>query len=149
MAVSPHLILEDDEWRLDVSVGQEGREQLALSERAEALLVDELEYGNRDVVPWLTTKSLALAGGASLRDGKTDPRDLAWSITGADGGREAPTEEVEAVAEYLRSVEMDQHAVETVEEHVRQTRLSEAMTPDDVRSKRRRMNGLRGIAKDL
>ncbi|WP_336135806.1 hypothetical protein [Natronomonas amylolytica] len=149
MAISPHLIFEDDEWQIDISIGQEGRQQFALSDKAEALLVDDLEYGNRDIVPWLTTKTLALAGGAYLRDEKTDARDLAWSITGADGGREATAEEVEAVADYLTSVEIDQHAVETVKEHVRKTRLSEVMSADDIESKRERMNGLRGIAKDL
>lgn len=149
MAISPHLIYEENEWQIDISIGQEGRQQFALSDKAEALLVDDLEYGNRDIVPWLTTKTLALAGGAYLRDEKTDARDLAWSITGADGGREATDEEVEAVADYLKSVEIDQHAVETVKEHVRKTRLSAVMSADDIKSKRERMNGLRGIAKDL
>jgi hypothetical protein len=149
MAISPHLIFEENEWWIDISIGQEGREQFALSDKAEALLVDDLEYGNRDIVPWLTTKTLALAGGAYLRDEKTDARDLAWSITGADGGREATDAEVEAVADYLQSIEIDQHAVETVKEHVRKSRLSKVMSPEDVRSKRERMNGLRGIAKDL
>lgn len=149
MAISPHLIHEDDEWKIDVSIGQEGRQQFALSDKAEALLVDDLEYGNRDVVPWLTTKTLMLAGSAYLRDEKTDARELAWSITGADGGREATGREVATVAEYLQSVEIDQHAVETVEEHVRTSSLSAVMSPGDIRSKRERMNGLRGIAKDL
>lgn len=106
-------------------------------------------YGNRDVVPWLTTKTLALAGGLYLREEKTDVRDLAWSLTGADGGADASEAEVRRLAEYLESVEIDQHAVETVREHVRETRLAEFVDPDDVRSKRERMNGLRGIAKDL
>jgi hypothetical protein len=149
MAISPYLVFEENEWKIDISKGREGRDQFALSDKAEALLVDDLDYGNRDIVPWLTTKTLALAGGAYLRDEKTDARDLAWSITGADGGREATDEEVEAVAEYLESVEIDQHAVETVTEHVRTTRLSEVMSADDIKSKRERMNGLRGIAKDL
>lgn len=149
MAISPYLVFEENEWRIDISKGREGRDQFALSDKAEALLVDDLEYGNRDIIPWLTTKTLALAGGAYLRDEKTDARDLAWSITGADGGREATADEVEAVAEYLKSVEIDQHAVETVKEHVRTTRLSKAMSADDIESKRDRMNGLRGIAKDL
>lgn len=149
MAISPHLVREGDELKLDVSVGQAGRQQFALSDRATTLLVDDLDYGNRDVVPWLTTKTLALAGGLYRREEKTDVRDLAWDITGADGGADADEAEVRSVAEYLENVEIDQHAVETVREHVRETRLSEFMDPEDVQSKRERMNGLRGIAKDL
>ena len=149
MAISPHLVREGDELKLDVSVGQSGRQQFALSDRATTLLVDDLGYGNRDVVPWLTTKTLALAGGLYLREEKIDVRDLAWSLTGADGGADASEAEVRRLAEYLESVEIDQHAVETVKEHVGETRLSEFVAPDDVRSKRERMNGLRGIAKDL
>jgi hypothetical protein len=149
MAVSPHLVEEDGELKLDVSVGREGRQQFALSDRAAAMLVDDLGYGNRDVVPWLTTKTLALAGGAYLRTEKTDARELAWTITGADGGRDATDEELECLADYLRSVEIDTRAVETVREHVRTTRLSEFLSPDAVDSKRERVTGLRGIAKDL
>lgn len=149
MALSPFLVREGDELKLDVAVGQTGRRQFALSDRATALLVDDLEYGNRDVVPWLTTMTLALGGGIYDRQEKTDNRDLAWSITGADGGAEATDDEVELLAEYLRDVEIDAHTVETVEEHVRETSLSQFLSPEAVRSKRDRMNGLRGIAKDL
>jgi hypothetical protein len=149
MATPPYLVFEGGEWRLDVSVGQDGRRRFALSDRAEALLVDELGYESHDIVPWMTAKTLALAGGLFLRDEKTDTRELAWSMTGADGGTQASTEELARVATYLRSVEIDQHAADTVREHVRETRLSDLVSPDDVRSKRERMNGLRGIAKDL
>ncbi|MUV86407.1 hypothetical protein GJ631_07440 [Natronomonas sp. CBA1123] len=149
MAIAPHLVEEDGELKLDVSVGQSGRRQFALSDRAVTMLVDDLGYGNRDVVPWVTTKTLALGGGAYLYDEKTDARELAWSITGADGGKRASEAELQRLAEYLTSVEIDQHAVETVEEHVRESPLSRVMSPDDLRSKRQRMNGLRGIAKDL
>lgn len=149
MATPPHLVREGEELKLDVAVGREGRQQFALSDRAEALLVDDLGYGNRDVVPWLTTKTLALAGGAYLRDEKTDGRDLAWSLTGADGGREPTDEEVEHLADYLRSVEGDRRAVETVREHVRGSRLSAHLSPDDVVSTRERTTALRDIARDL
>ena len=149
MARPPHLVADRDELKLDVAVGQDGRQQFALSDRATALLVDDLGYGNRDVVPWLTTRTLALAGGAYLREEKTDARDLAWSITGADGGADADETEVELLADYLRSVDVDQHAVETVREHVRESRLSAFLDPDEVTGKRDRVNGLRGIAKDL
>jgi len=149
MATPPHLVREGDELKLDVSVGQAGREQFALSDRATALLVDDLEYGNRDVVPWVTTRALALAGGAYRRTEKTDARELAWRITGADGGADATDEELELVAEYLERVEIDDHAVETVREHVRETALSKFASPDAIESKRERMTGLRDIAKDL
>ena len=74
MATPPYLAEEAGELFLDVSAGRAGRKQFALSERAMALLVDDLEYGNRDVVPWVTTRTLVLTGGAYLRDEKADPR---------------------------------------------------------------------------
>ena len=149
MVTPPHLVDVDGELHLDVSAGRAGRKQFALSERAMALLVDDLEYGNRDVVPWVTTRTLVLTGGAYLRDEKADPRRTSWSITGADGGREATDEELQGVGEYLDGLEVDDRAVETVREHVRSTRLSEVVAPDAVRSKRERNRGLRDIAKDL
>ena len=149
MATAPYLVREDDELLLDVSVGRAGRRRFALSDRATSLLGDDLGYGDHDVLPWLTTKTLALAGGVYSREEKTDARDLAWSLTGADGGADAAEEEVRRLAEYLRSVEIDQHAVETVREHVRSTRLSEHLDPEEVRSKRDRTTGLRDIARDL
>lgn len=149
MATPPHLVADGDELKLDVSLGRDGRQQFALSDCATALLVDDLGYGNRDVVPWLTTKTLALAGGAYRREEKTDARDLAWSITGAGGGAEADDAEVELLADYLRSVDVDEHAVETVREHVRETALSGILDPEAVSGKRDRVNGLRRIARDL
>ena len=149
MATPPYLAEEAGELFLDVSAGQAGRKQFALSERAMALLVDDLEYGNRDVVPWVTTRTLVMTGGAYLRDKKANPRRTSWSITGADGGREATEAELQRVGEYLDGLEVDDHAVETVREHVRSTELSEVVSPDAVRSKRERNQGLRDIAKDI
>lgn len=149
MATAPYLVRDGDELVLDVAVGRTGRRQFALSDRATSLLVDDLGYGDRDVVPWLTTRTLALAGGLYSRREKTDARDLAWSLSGADGGAHAADAEVERLAEYLRSVEVDHHAVETVREHVRETRLSAFLDPEEVRSKRDRTTGLRDIARDL
>ncbi|MFQ3318847.1 MAG: hypothetical protein ACI8UR_000008 [Natronomonas sp.] len=149
MAIAPYLATEGEEYKLDVSVGQEGRQRLSLSDRAITMLVDDLEYDNRDMLPWVTAKTLTLTGAATLREEKTDARTLSWSITGADGGKRASTDELERVADHLRSVEIDQHAVETVEEHVRETRLSTVMSADEIQGKRERMHGLRGIAKDL
>jgi hypothetical protein len=149
MVTPPHLVDLDGELFLDVSVGQAGRKQFALTEWAMALLVDDLEYGNRDVVPWVTTRTLVLTGGTYLRDEKADPRRTSWSITGADGGREATDGELRRVGEYLDGLEVDDHAVETVREHVRSTGLSEVVSPGAIRSKRERNQGLRDIAKDL
>lgn len=147
MATSPHLVREGDELRLDVSVGTT-RRRLALTDRALALLADELGYGNADVLPWVTTRALVLAGGARLPEG-SDARDTAWELTGADGGRDATDDELRAVADYLRSVRVDDRAVETLREHVRSTRLSEYLDPGAVSGKADRVRGLSDIARDL
>lgn len=149
MATAPYLVREDDELLLSVSVDRAGRRRFALSDRATSLLVDDLGYEDHDLVPWLTTRTLALAGGVYSRNEKTDARELAWSLTGADDGADASDAEVARLADYLRSVEIDRHAVETVREHVRSTRLSTSLDPEEVRSKRERTRGLRDIARDL
>jgi hypothetical protein len=149
MATPPHLVSEDGEPKLDVSVGQSGRQQFALSDRAEGMLVDDLGYGNRDTVPWVTTKALALAGGIYLRESKSDARELSWAITGADGGANAADAELERVADYLRAVEIDDHAVETLREFVRESALAGVVAPEAIDSKRDRLTDLRGIAKEL
>lgn len=149
MATAPFLVEADGEWRLDVSAGRHGRQRFALTDRAEALIVDDLEYGNRDVVPWVTARALVLAGGATLPGEATDPRSHSWALTGAAGGRRATDRELARVADYLRSVEVDPQAVETLREHVRDTRLSGFLSPDELRSRRDRTTGLRDIARDL
>jgi hypothetical protein len=149
MPTPPYLAREGDEPFLDAAVGQEGRKRFALSDRATALLVDDLGYGNRDVVPWLTARTLVLTGGAYPRREKADARDLSWSLTGADGGREVTDGELERLGDYLSRVEVDQHALETAREHVRSTRLSEVISPAAVDGTRERTRGLRDIAKDL
>lgn len=149
MATPPHLVSEDGELKLDVSVGQSGRQQFALSDRAEGMLVDDLGYDNRDTVPWVTTKALALAGGIYLHESKIGARELSWSITGADGGANAADAELERVADYLRAVEIDDHALETLREFVRESALAGVVAPEALDSKRDRLTDLRGIAKDL
>ncbi len=149
MIAPPYLAAEDGEFRLDVAVRSAGRERLALSDRATALLVDDLDYGNRDVVPWVTARTLALTGGAARRSEPTDAKTLGCAVAGADGGREATDAELEAVADYLRDVEVADDAVETLREHVRSTRLSTVLSPAAVRSDRERTQGLRDIANDL
>ncbi len=149
MATPPFLVESDDGYRLDVGVGRSGRERLALSDRATGLLVDDLGYGNRDIVPWLTAKTLVLAGGATRRDGTGDARELAWAIAGADGGRAVTDAELERLGEYLASVDVDHPAVETAREHVNSTRLAEIIDPSAVTGTRERTQDLRDLAKDL
>jgi hypothetical protein len=87
--------------------------------------------------------------GVYSREGKTDARDLSWSITGTEGGADAAEEEVRRLAEFLRSVEIEPQAVETMKEHVRESRLSAYIDPEAVRSTRDRTRGRRDIARDL
>ena len=149
MATAPFLVDDDGEWRLDVSLGAGGRARFPLSDRAEALLVDDLGYGNRDVLPWVTTRALVLSGGVAPDDGRTDARDLSWAVTGADGGRRATDEELERVADYLRRVEIDDRSLETARELVRTTRLSAFVSTDELTGRTDRTTGLRDIARDL
>ncbi|WP_255149410.1 hypothetical protein [Halorarius halobius] len=147
MAVSPHLVRERDELRLNASVDGTRRD-LVLSDRAESLLVDDLEYAKADLVPFVTVKALVLAGGASVPEGM-DARDAAWGLAGADGGAEASDEELYRVAEYLRAVDVEDRAVETLREHVSQTGLSRFITDEEIESKATRVGGLSDIARDL
>ncbi|MFP4626735.1 MAG: hypothetical protein ACLFNI_09120, partial [Natronomonas sp.] len=102
MATAPFLVFEGEEYLLDVSI-RRGRSRLTLSDRGESLLVDELGYGNRDIVPWTTAKVLVLTGGAYERDSRVDSLCLATSLSGADGGANADRDELQAVGEYLRT----------------------------------------------
>lgn len=149
MVTPPYLVEADGEYRLDVAVIDGGRAQFALSDRAMGLLVDDLAYGNRDVVPWLVARTLVLARGAVPRDGRSDPRATSWTIGGADGGRTATDAELERLGTYLERTEVDDHAVDTVRELVRSTRLSEVVAPESVTGTRARSQGLRDLAKDL
>jgi len=149
MATPPFLVAEAGEYFLDVAVDRGGRVRFALSDRAVGLLVDDLGYGNRDVVPWVTTRTLVLTGGAVPRDRNADIRAASWAITGADGGRAPTTEELDRLDAYLDAVEVADHAVETVRDHVESTRLADVVSPAAVRSDGDRRQGLRDIAKDL
>jgi hypothetical protein len=147
MARPPHLVADGDELCLDAAVDGTRRE-LTLSDRAEALLVDDLDYGNADLVPFVVVKALVLGGGATLPDGN-DPREAAWGLAGADGGREPTAEDCYRTAEYLRSVEVEANAVETLREHVAETGLSRYLTADEISSTADRVGGLSDIARDL
>ena len=147
MAISPHLVLEGDELRQNASVNG-SRRDMVLSDRAESLLVDDLGYGKADLVPFVTVKALVLAGGASIPEGQ-DARDAAWGLSGADGGAEAADDELYRVAEYLRAVDVDERAVETLREHVRESGIGRFITDDEIQSKANRVGGLSDIARDL
>ncbi|MFC7177696.1 hypothetical protein [Halosegnis marinus] len=65
------------------------------------------------------------------------------------GGRKATAEDRYRTAEYLRAVDIDERAVETLREHVRESGLSEFLTADEIRSKANRVGDLSDIARDL
>jgi hypothetical protein len=146
MTTPPHLVLDGDELKLDVAVGW-SRRRFDLSDRAEVLLRD-LGYGKADVVPWVTAKALVLAGGATLPEG-SDARDTAWNIGGADGGRVAGDTELDALADYLRSLTVEDRALETLREHVRKTGLSAHLAPGDLQGRAGKVGGLNDIARRL
>ncbi|MFW5958596.1 MAG: hypothetical protein ACOCQ3_01195 [Natronomonas sp.] len=148
MATAPFLVFEGEEYLLDVSI-RRGRSRLTLSDRGESLLVDELGYGNRDIVPWTTAKVLVLTGGAYERDLRVDSLGLATSLSGADGGANADRDELQAVGEYLRTIDVDERTVEAVREHVASTSLDTVLDSSEITSDRRHKQDLRDIATDL
>lgn len=147
MAQSPYLRDEAGELRVNASVNG-SRRDLVLSDRAESLLVDDLDYGPGALVPFTILKALVLAGGARVPDGES-PRDAAWGLAGADGGREPTAEDRYRTAEYLRAVEVDEAAVETLREHVRDSGLSEFLAEGEITSAADRVGDLSDIARDL
>ncbi|MEF8840581.1 MAG: hypothetical protein V5A62_02995 [Haloarculaceae archaeon] len=146
MATPPTLVLDGDEPELDAAVGP-SRRRFDLSDRAETLLSD-LGYGNRDLVPWVTARALVLAGGATLPGGN-DARDTAWNVGGADGGREPGEPELRAVADYLRSLAVEDRALDTLREHVRKTDLSAHLDPEELQGRAGKVGGLNDIARNL
>jgi hypothetical protein len=146
MATSPHLVRDDGQLKLDVSVGTH-RRQLVLSDAAENLLREQ-GYGPSDIVPWTTTKALVLSDGASLPEG-SDAREISWNLTGADGGREADEAELRALADYLRGRTVADRSLDTLREHVRATGLSTQLDPDELRGRAEKVRGLNDIARDL
>ena len=154
----PRLTRTDaDEWAIELSVAstteynfaQPERETFTLSTRAGGLVVDDLEYEEREEIASVTARTVVLTGGLSVPDEKVDPVDIVQRIQHPDGGKHPTTSEVERLAEYLRTMEIEQDARWIVEELVEETRLSNVMNAEEIRTKRERMNDLRGIAKDL
>ena len=144
MARSPHLYANGDDLQLEMAVGTT-RRRFELSDRAENLLRDE-GYGPADLVPFVTAKALVLAGGATLPE-KSDERDTAWNLGGADGGREATTSEREALATYLRGVTVPDRSLDALREHVRKHDLP--VDPSDVTGRADTVGGLSDIARNL
>jgi len=128
---------------------QPTRETFVLSTRARGVIVDDLGYDEREEIASVTAKILLLTGGAYVPDEKIDPAETVQRMHSFDGGKHPTDDEIERVAAYLKSSEIEQRVRWLVEELVTGSRLSEAMSTDEIRTQRERMNGLRGIAKDL
>lgn len=144
MARSPHLYADGEDLRLEMAVGTT-RRRFELSDRAENLLRD-LGYGPADLVPFVTAKALVLAGGATLPE-KSDERDVAWNLGGADGGREATTEGREALADYLRGVTVPDRSIDALREHVRKHDLP--VEASELTGRAEKVGGLSDIARNL
>jgi hypothetical protein len=133
----------------DHSFAEPSRETFLLSTRAAGLVVDDLEYDEREEIAPVTTRILLLTGGAYVPEEKHDPADLVERLRIPDGGKHPTKTEIERVAAYLENSEIQQRVRWLAEELTAESRLSEVMDPADVRTRRERMNDLRGIAKDL
>ena len=146
MATPPHLVEDGDELKLDLGVGYR-RRRFRLTDGAENLLRDR-GYGNADVVPWTVAKALVIVGGAHLPEGN-DARETTWELTGADGGRDATADDLRALADYLRRLTVEDRALDTLREHVRQTGLSRFLDADGLRGRSEKVGSLNDIARDL
>ncbi|CAI49421.1 uncharacterized protein NP_2660A [Natronomonas pharaonis DSM 2160] len=158
MVDHPRLI-EDapDEWLLGVSLADNAahnfadpsREEFHLTTRATALLVDDLEYAHTEEVADETARALLLTEGAYRPDEKANPADTIQRLEQPSGGKHPTDAELERVADYLRNAEIDERAEWITEEFIEESRLESVVSPDELQTKRNRMNSLRGIAKDL
>ena len=133
----------------DHRFAEPSRETFLLSTRAAGLVVDDLEYDEREEIAPVTTRTLLLTGGAYVPEEKHDPADLIERLRVPDGGKHPTETEIERVATYLENSEIQQRLRWLAEELIAESRLSEVMDSGDVRTRRERMNDLRGIAKDL
>lgn len=128
---------------------QPTRETFVLSTRASGLVVDGLGYSEREEVASVTAKVLVLTGGAYVPEKKLDPVETVQRLHHLDGGKHPTDDEIERVAAYLKGSEIEQRVRWLAADLVAGSRLSEVMSTDEIRTQRERMNGLRGIAKDL
>ncbi|WP_299236116.1 hypothetical protein [Natronomonas sp.] len=129
--------------------GAPARKTLVLSARASALLVDELGYDDREEIAPMTVRALLVTEGAAGPDGTTEPVALVQRLRHPDGGKRPTERELERVGAYLRGAEIERRVAWLARELVEDSRLSTVMDPTEVGTQRDRMNGLRGIAKDL
>ena len=125
------------------------RETFTLSTRAVGLVVDDLGYSGDEEVASVTAKAVLLAGGAYRPDGAVDPVGVVQRLRSPDGGKRPTDAEIERVAEYLRGAEIERRVRWLAAELVEGSRLATVMSADGIGTQRGRMNGLRGIAKDL
>lgn len=125
------------------------RETFALSTKAAGLIVDELEYDEREEIAPETVETVFLTGGVSVPDEKVDPIDLVKRLHSPSGGKHPTDAEIERVASYLKGAEIEERVQWLAAELVEESRLSTVMDPEEIGTQRERMNDLRGIAKDL
>ncbi len=125
------------------------RETFVLSTKAAGLIVDELEYEEREEIAPETVETIFLTGGLSVPDEKMDPVDLVQRLRLPPGGKHPTDAEIERVAAYLKSAGIEKRVRWIAVELVEESRLSTAMEPEEIKTQRERMNDLRGIAKDL
>ena len=131
------------------SVSGPSRKTFPLSTRGNGLVVDELGYDEREEIAPVTARTLLLTEGARVTNETADPVELVPRLRCPGGGKRPMDREIERVAAYLRSAAIEQRAVWLATEIVEDSRLSAVMEPEEVGTQRDRMNGLRGIAKDL
>ena len=129
--------------------GGPSRETFPLSTRGNGLVVDELGYGEREEIAPVTARTLLLTEAARVTKEADDPVELVRRLRCPSGGKRPTDREIERVAAYLRSAAIEQRAVWLATDIVEDSRLSAVMKPEEVGTQRDRMNGLRGIAKDL
>jgi hypothetical protein len=129
--------------------GKSTRQTLALSTQGAGLIVDELEYDEREEVAPVTVRVVLLTGAARVSAEDIDSVEVTQRLRVPDGGKHPTDEEIDHVAAFLQSAEIAEHARWLAEEVVAGSRLSTVMDPESIHTRRERMNELRGIAKDL
>lgn len=148
---------EDDEPAIAITLDPTGehnfeqpaRKTFVLSTRASGLLVDDLSYSEREEISYPATNVLFLTEGAYLPDEKLDRVDLIQRLRFPDGGKHPTKNEIERVAAYLKTSEIEEGITWLAGEIIEESRLSDVMSVGEIKTQRERINGLRGIAKDL
>jgi hypothetical protein len=144
MARSPHLSTSGGELYLELAV-RDSRRRFALSDRAKNLLYNQ-GYKSADIVPFVTAKVLVLTGGATLPE-KSDERDTAWGLRGADGGRSPTSAERDALGAYICATPVPDRSLGALKEHIQQHNLP--VDIDEITSRSDKVSGLSDIARNL